>query len=262
MHPTPLKQKAWYGRWPGRKILTAAISLASMPFLSLTPVDGSNHRSDAISPGMPGARREHTALQAEAIDRRCKLSAKGLRRDILELGLAGFNRLAAQGKVSRDSILTIVDFSQPSLEQRMYVIDLRRSQLLFQTVVSHGRNSGKEYARSFSNQHKSYQSSIGFYVTCGTYQGGNGYSLQLEGCEKGFNDNAKARAIVLHGADYAEVSTANLQRGYLGRSYGCPAVPMSIHRALIDRIKLGNALFIYSPDAGYLRSSPILNGMS
>jgi hypothetical protein len=201
-----------------------------------------------------------TAALADEVYRSCNLSSKGLDREVLALGLRGFDRLAASGKVSQDSILTIVDFSKPSLDRRMYVIDLKRRKLLFQTVVAHGRNSGTVYARNFSNRPQSLQSSLGFYITRGTYQGGNGYSLLLDGCEKGFNDKARERAIVLHGADYAEETLGNSLRGYLGRSFGCPAVPMSIHRELIDKIKLGNPIFLYYPDDDYLQKSRILNG--
>lgn len=257
MPPTPLAPPS---RKPlGWKTLLTALSIGGCTLLLL--------------PGEPGTARTHLPRDidkrpaptrserlADDIYRNCRLDAKGLDRCVLDLGLRGFDRLAAAGRVSTDSILTIVDFSKPSLDRRMYVIDLRKQTLLFQTVVAHGRNSGMAYAKQFSNQPRSLQSSLGFYITRHTYQGGNGYSLLLDGCEKGFNDNARNRAIVLHGAEYAEETLGNTLRGYLGRSFGCPAVPMSIHRDIIDNIKLGNPLFIYYPDADYLRRSPLLNG--
>lgn len=244
--------------WKKPLLAFSAISLCLLILMS------SAGTSATLKPSPNGNDRENientTAALADEVYRSCHLSSKGLDREVLELGLRGFDRLAASGRVSQDSILTIVDFSKPSLDRRMYVIDLKRRKLLFQTVVAHGRNSGTVYARNFSNRPKSLQSSLGFYITRGTYQGGNGYSLLLDGCEKGFNDNARGRSIVLHGAEYAEETLGNSLRGYLGRSFGCPAVPMSIHRALIDRIKLGNPIFLYYPDADYLRKSRILNG--
>jgi len=258
MPPTPHTTNGRTPKAPGWKTLLTTLSAAACTLL-LIPGERSSartHRPTDIDRN-PATRADRLA---EDVYRNCRLAEKGLDRRVFDLGLRGFDRLAAAGRVSTDSILTIVDFSKPSLDRRMYVIDLRKRSLLFQTVVAHGRNSGKEFARQFSNQHKSHQSSLGFYITRNTYQGGNGYSLLLDGCEKGFNDNARSRAIVLHGADYAEETPGNTLRGYLGRSFGCPAVPMSIHKDIIDNIKLGNPLFIYYPDADYLRRSPLLNG--
>jgi len=258
MPPTPHTTNSRRPKSLGWKTLLTTLSAITACTILLVPGEHSSahtHRPTDID-------RTPTPTErlAEDIYRNCKLDAKGLDRCVLDLGLRGFDRLAAAGKVSADSILTIVDFSKHSLDRRMYIIDLRRQTLLFQTVVAHGRNSGKAYANQFSNQPRSLQSSLGFYITRNTYQGGNGYSLLLDGCEKGFNDNARNRAIVLHGADYAEETLGNTIRGYLGRSFGCPAVPMSVHKDIIDNIKLGNPLFIYYPDADYLRRSPLLNG--
>lgn len=256
---------------PGKHSQGKARSAWKMPLLAFSAISlclliliSGAGNSATLKPSRKGNDRNNiegsTAALADEVYRSCNLSSKGLDREVLELGLRGFDRLAASGRISRDSILTIVDFSKPSLDRRMYVIDLKRRKLLFQTVVAHGRNSGTAFARNFSNRPKSLQSSLGFYITRGTYQGGNGYSLLLDGCEKGFNDKARDRAIVLHGADYAEETLSNSLRGYLGRSFGCPAVPMSIHRELINTIKLGNPIFLYYPDGDYLRESRILNG--
>lgn len=242
-----------------KTVLITLSTAAACTILLYLGVNG-NTRTHRPTDFDPGTSANRTSSLAEEVYQSCRLSAKGLDRQVLDLGLKGFDRLAADGRVSRDSILTIIDFSKPSLDRRMYVIDLKGRKLLFQSVVAHGRNSGREYARNFSNRPKSLQSSLGFYITRSTYQGGNGYSLLLDGCEKGFNDNARGRSIVLHGADYAEETLGNNLRGYLGRSFGCPAVPMTIHRELIDRIKLGNPIFVYYPDADYLRTSRILNG--
>ncbi len=187
------------------------------------------------------------------------LQERGLQKNVVELAIKGFSKLMGKGKLNRDSILTIVDFSQSSREKRMYVIDLKNSQLLFNTRVAHGRNSGMEYAHNFSNIAASHKSSLGFYVTQGTYNGSNGYSLRLLGMEKSINDKAFNRNIVIHGADY--VNKEFLQEsGMLGRSYGCPAIPTENHKDIIDAIKQGSCLFIYSSNERYLRTSPVLNG--
>lgn len=187
------------------------------------------------------------------------LEERGLQKNVVELAMKGFSALMDKGKLNRDSILTIVDFSQSSREKRLYVIDLKNMQLLFNTRVAHGRNSGMEYARSFSNIAASHKSSLGFYVTQDTYRGSNGYSLRLLGMEKSINDKAFKRNIVIHGADYVDKSFL-LERGMLGRSYGCPAIPTENHKAIINAIKDGSCLFIYSPNEKYLNASTVLNG--
>lgn len=155
-------------------------------------------------------------------------------------------------------ILTLIDFSKPSTEKRLFVFDIEKKELLYSSVVSHGKNSGKNYATSFSNKDGSCQSSLGFYLTENTYQGRNGYSLILNGLEKGINDHAKQRAIVVHGATYANPSVAK-SIGRLGRSFGCPALPLSVTKPIIDTIKEGSVLFIYADNKNYLANSSFLN---
>jgi hypothetical protein len=188
-----------------------------------------------------------------------KLSFVGLSLNTFKLAMKGFTKLQSQHLISTDSIITIIDFEKSSSQKRMYVIDLKSKNVLFQTLVSHGKNSGKEYARSFSNDESSYKSSLGFYITRNTYEGSNGYSLRLDGTEKGINDHAMARAIVMHGAGYASESTI-YQIGYLGRSWGCPALPEGLHIPIINKIKEGNLLFMYYPDETYLKTSTLING--
>lgn len=151
-------------------------------------------------------------------------------------------------------ILTLIDFSKPSTEERFYVFDLRRRKMLFCSVVSHGKNSGGNYATSFSNENGSHKSSLGFYLTEHTYQGRNGFSLVLDGLEKGINDRAKERAIVVHGAAYSNPSVAR-STGRLGRSFGCPALPQALARPIINTIKEGTLLYIYAEDQTYLSQS-------
>lgn len=158
--------------------------------------------------------------------------------------------------ISNKDILTIVDFTLPSTEKRLYTIDLKNRKLLFHSIVSHGKNSGEKYATSFSNRHGSHQSSLGFYSTENTYYGGNGYSLVLNGLEKGINDQAKPRAIVIHGADYCSEKVI-ASTGRLGRSFGCPALPREISKPLINTIKGGTLLYIHADDKQYLAQSKI-----
>ena len=178
-------------------------------------------------------------------------------RRVLSLALASAERAAAQAP-QEPRTLTVIDFSKPSTSARMWVYDLRSRELLFEEHVSHGRNSGHDLATSFSNEPESYKSSIGLYRAAEAYYGKHGYSLRLDGLEPGFNDRARERAIVIHGADYVNVKTAKSQ-GRLGRSLGCPAVRPEISRALIDAVKDGGLIFAYYPDPEWLNTSALLN---
>lgn len=179
-----------------------------------------------------------------------------LKFEAFEIAMAGYENLSLRNR----DIITVIDFTLPSTDKRLYVIDLKNKKLLFHSIVSHGRNSGEKYATSFSNRHGSYQSSLGFYVTEHTYQGGNGYSLVLNGLEKGINDQAKPRAVVIHGADYASQRIIEAT-GRLGRSYGCPALPRELAKPIINTIKDGTMLFIYADNAEYMASSSILKSL-
>ena len=187
-----------------------------------------------------------------------RLNLAGLNRKAFEVAQKGFEKLKEQGVILNDNIISIIDFSLPSTEKRLYVVDLKNYEVLYNTYVAHGRNSGKEVAQSFSNKPSSNKSSLGFYKTLGTYIGKHGYSLKLEGLESGINDNAFERAIVMHGADY--VSPGYIPKlGYIGRSLGCPAVSPKEATPIINTIKDGSCLFIYSPDTRYQERSPILS---
>jgi hypothetical protein len=186
------------------------------------------------------------------------LEKNGLTRKVFIMALKGFSKMREKGLVGEDSILTIIDFTKSSRQKRLYVLDLKNQDIIFQTVVAHGKNSGREYAKSFSNNPSSRKSSLGFYITEGTYQGSNGYSMKLKGVEAGINDKALARAIVMHGADYANEEAVS-RKGYLGRSYGCPAVPQNLTKKIIDKIKDGNCIFVFYPDQNYLKRSNLLN---
>jgi hypothetical protein len=190
-----------------------------------------------------------------------QLNSLGLSKQAFIEGLKGYNILRSQGKLNNDNIISIVDFSLPSTEKRLFVIDLENYKLLFNTYVAHGRNSGKEYANHFSNSPHSHMSSLGFYVTLSTYYGDNGFSLRLEGEEKGINDNAESRAIVIHPADYVSEGTVK-SLGYLGRSNGCPALPKKVSAPIIKIIKDGSCFFVYSDNQKYISRSPLLQPAS
>ncbi|RPD37942.1 hypothetical protein EG028_27360 [Chitinophaga barathri] len=185
------------------------------------------------------------------------LDSLGLSREAYQYAIQGHDRLLKEGKLRNDDILSIVDFSLPSTKKRLFVIDLASGTLLFNSLVSHGRNSGKEMATDFSNSPESFKSSLGFYVTGKTYRGQHGYSLKLEGEEDGINNNAMERGIVMHAANYVDEKLARLQ-GYIGRSLGCPAIPTKLHKKIIGKIQNGTCLFMYSPDTKYLSASRML----
>lgn len=175
-----------------------------------------------------------------------QLGLSGLSRQAWNYACRGFSRLLGEGKLSNDSVISIADFSEPSSQKRLFIVDLRHQTVLFNTLVAHGRNSGREWASSFSNRPATYKSSPGFYLTAETYTGNNGYSLRLEGLEPGINDRAWERGIVLHGAGYVSDTYVQTQ-GYIGRSEGCPAVPVESAPAIINSIRGGSCFFIYHP---------------
>jgi hypothetical protein len=178
------------------------------------------------------------------------------RPEVLELALRAYECGRDTGAVD-GSLLTVIDYSLPSTERRLWVIDVPRHRILFHELVAHGENSGGNFARAFSNRMGSRQSSLGLFRTEGTYVGGHGVSLRLEGLEPGINDRAMARRIVMHGADYVDADVAS-SLGRLGRSWGCPALPRPVSRRVIERIKGGTALFAYYPDRRWLGQSRFL----
>jgi hypothetical protein len=182
----------------------------------------------------------------------------GPRSEVLALALRAHDCAVARGEVDA-SLLTIVDYSLPSVEPRLWSIDVASRRVLFEEQVAHGRQSGENFAVSFSNRVGSKQSSLGLFRTAEAYQGRHGYSLRLDGLEPGFNDKARERAIVFHGAWYVSPAFA-AEHGRLGRSWGCPAVALGAHRRIIDTIKGGSSLFVYHPDESWLNGSMYLNG--
>jgi len=182
----------------------------------------------------------------------------GLEREVFFTAYKGYQFLQNKGELRKTNLLTICDYSQSSNNKRLYVIDLLNSRLLFNTFVSHGKNSGNEFATSFSNSVNSNKSSLGFMVTADSYHGKAGLSLRLNGMERGINDNVRNRAIVLHGSRFVNESVMSM-RGTIGKSLGCPAVPYGIHARIIDVIKGGSCFFINHPDQWYAQTSTIIN---
>ena len=161
---------------------------------------------------------------------------------------------ALRNGAARGTRLAVIDYSRPSTDRRLWVFDLERDALLYAEHVAHGRGSGENFARAFSNRDGSHQSSLGLFTTGETYDGGNGYSLRMDGLEPGINDAARDRLIVMHGAPYVDPAQA-LRQGRLGRSYGCPALRPQVARAVIDTLKQDQLLFAYYPDAAWLSGS-------
>lgn len=179
--------------------------------------------------------------------------APELNKNVLTLALAAYHKALTKGSVKK-SILTVIDYSLPSNKQRMWIFDLNRERLLYNTYVAHGTNSGFDVPRHFSNKVSSKQTSLGTYVTRDTYMGSKGLSLNLQGLEKGFNDNAYNRRVVIHGAWYVEPAFIK-QAGRAGRSWGCPSIAKTLAKPVINTIKGGSVVFAYYPDKYYLSHS-------
>jgi L,D-transpeptidase catalytic domain len=185
------------------------------------------------------------------------LDSLGLSKEAFKEAITGFLNLQNKGAIQNNGILSIVDFSLPSFKKRLFILDIENGKLLFNTLVAHGRNSGKLLATKFSNRFSSFESSLGFYMTGETYNGQKGYSLRLMGMEQGINNNAYDRGIVVHAAAYVNDDISKIY-GRLGRSEGCPAIPFDIHRSVIETIKNGSCFFIYGNDKRYANRSKLL----
>ena len=182
-------------------------------------------------------------------------------RHVFDLALGAANCAVQSGAVPDPSTLTVIDYSKPSAEKRLWVFDLQSRALLYEELVAHGKGSGERFATAFSNNPESHQSSLGLFEAKDTYSGKNGYSLRLKGLDAGFNDKALERAIVMHGAPYVSDKVAT-SLGRLGRSWGCPALRQAVAHEIIDRIRGNGLLFAYYPDQKWLASSRFLGGCS
>ncbi|MGE5233386.1 MAG: murein L,D-transpeptidase catalytic domain family protein [Acidobacteriota bacterium] len=188
---------------------------------------------------------------------RDSLAVAGPRAELLALAERAADRYLADHSVAQPQLLTVIDYSLPSTEPRLWVIDRAHGRVLFRDLVAHGRGSGENYATRFSNQDGSLESSLGLFLTADTYIGRNGYSLHLEGLEPGVNDRARERTLVMHGAWYVSAEFAR-EHGRLGRSWGCPALSPDVAPAVIDRIRNGSLLFVYARDPSWLATSRYL----
>ena len=197
----------------------------------------------AVCLGHPAAARASGMTESALVERVVE-STGGPARAALEAAMRAYDRAQRAGAITNPGLLTLIDYTRPSLDRRLWVIDLRSGEVLFNELVAHGRGSGDNLATVFSNDDNSHMSSVGLFVTRDVYVGHNGYSLRLDGLDPGLNDHALSRAIVIHGAPYVSEVFAK-QIGRLGRSWGCPAVRPEIARTLIDTIKGGTAVFAY-----------------
>jgi hypothetical protein len=179
--------------------------------------------------------------------------------DVFEMALNAASCAVKSGAAGAPSTLTVIDYSKPSTERRLWVFDLKSRELVYEELVAHGQGSGANIATQFSNENETHQTSLGLFKTDTTYVGKNGYSLRLDGLDKGINDRARERAIVMHGAPY--VSTEFVKKtGRLGRSWGCPAISDEVAKQIIDRVKGGGLIFAYYPDKEWLKTSKYVGG--
>lgn len=238
-----------------RRVLPFVASL----FLA-TPLAGPLMKSSAHVPALT-AKKTRAAVALSPLARfdatlretydRLGAEQQGLRFEVFEKAMTGYLNLRETGHLAtRQQHLTVVDFDLPSTEKRLWVLDLATDKILFHTLVAHGHNSGENGASQFSNTNESNMSSLGFYVTGQEYEGKHGHSLRLQGLDEGFNTNAFARAIVMHGADYVSEQFIK-QNGRLGRSLGCPALPLDQYSQIIDAVEGGSCLFLNKSNAGY-----------
>ena len=193
--------------------------------------------------------------EAEEVYKNLQFEGEKLNFEVFEKAFLGFQNLKKSGKLQPTAnLLSVCDFSLSSNRKRLWVIDLDEKKILFNSLVAHGKGTGEEFAMSFSNTMDSHQSSLGFYITEQTYTGDNGYSMRLFGMDKGYNDAALERCIVMHGANYVSEDFIRAEKR-LGRSWGCPAVPRDLAQPIINTIKNGTCLFVYYPDQNYLAGS-------
>jgi hypothetical protein len=230
--------------WPERPLAAAAQEPAAAA--ASEPV-GTQPEAD------PGITERHQALVDESA-----AAAAGVSPAALELATSAVTCAVNSGDIAPPPTLTLIDYSKPSTEPRLWVFDLRTGQVQFHELVAHGKGTGDNLAEHFSDDMNSHQSSLGLFVTRDTYVGNNGYSLRLDGLEPGFNSRARERAIVMHGAPYVSTEFASKQ-GRLGRSWGCPALREAVAHDVIDFVRGGGVVFSYYPDQVWLDRSRFLH---
>jgi hypothetical protein len=239
-------------------LLPALIVSLSLVFFSFAKANSSKPSAiikDITSTGSSALTNEVSL--SESLFNSLHLQDAGLSKQTLDYAIKGYQKLVDSGMVNNAQYLTIVDLSQSSRNKRFYILDMKNDKLAWNTYVAHGKNSGVDKAEHFSNEFNSNESSLGFYVTRSTYTGKHGLSLRISGLEHGFNDNAEARGVVVHGAPYVNAGRAHSD--YMGRSQGCPALPENEFAQVINIIKDGSVLFVFNPSENYLQSSTLLN---
>ena len=255
VHRQRLKRRA---RRMMRRVLPFVASLFMATPLA-SPINKSMAGGVLTEARTPSAKQMQVAFYEQSLQnlyQELNLEQQGLSYNVFEKALTGYLNLKQDHKLGDKQLLTVVDFSLPSTEKRLWVLDLANKQVLFHTLVAHGHNSGENVATNFSNENESNMSSLGFYVTDNEYMGKHGRSLKLNGLDLGYNDNALMRSVVMHGADYVSEDFIR-QNGRLGRSLGCPALPMDQYAQIIDAVNGGTCLFINGQSPTY--SSNYLN---
>ena len=229
-------------------------------FTSMAPVSVADNNGDKKFGSLLPSIADEGAGVAPWIDSMYNvfnLDSLGLNKTAFFYACKGYQFLLNNGKLKHPELLTICDYTQSSAHKRLYVLDMEQGVVKYNTYVSHGKNSGSEYATSFSNKTDSHKSSLGFMITGDTYIGKAGYSMYFDGMETGVNSNVRPRAIVMHGSNYVTGDRAD-NGTMMGRSYGCPAVPYKEHRKIIDAIKGGSCFFAFADDKWYASTSKIL----
>jgi hypothetical protein len=234
-------------------VLSLAILLMSGAFPTASASPAAARPAGAKGTAAKRSPAKSTAKPLTPLQRLERLK-NGPRRAVIDAAYAAYTNAVTEGSAVRSGLLTVIDYSLPSTEPRLWVLDLTRMRILYRELVAHGRGSGDNFATEFSNDEGSYMSSLGLFVTDEAYMGKNGYSMRLRGLDEGVNDRAYDRAIVVHGATYVSQKVADAA-GRLGRSLGCPAVRMPVVRRLINTIKDGSVMYVY----GEPHTTPLLS---
>jgi hypothetical protein len=244
---------------PSSLIATAEAQSPAIPAAAAPTVQDADAplQQPDVTPQQPEAEHVPTMAEPQMVNIDAAMAA-GVSRPVLNLALGAVQCAIDAGDVAAPPTLTVIDYSRPSTEPRLWVFDLRTGDVRYRELVAHGKGTGENLAQHFSDNMNSHQSSLGLFVTRDTYVGNNGYSLRLEGLEPGFNSRARERAIVMHGAPYVNAEFAAKQ-GRLGRSWGCPAVRDAVARQIIDFVRDGGVIFSYYPDEAWLNRSRFLN---
>lgn len=256
-------------RVPVFRVALLAVSLMVLPSFSINARHLGGAPTAAVAGPMGAVAAEAQAVgvvsRSSAVIERSAFDASvwdddeigTVNEDVFEMALKAAHCAIKSGAVNNPKTLTVIDYSKPSTANRLWVYDLAKRKLVYEELVAHGQGSGANYATNFSNEPETHRTSIGLFVTDDTYVGRNGYSLRLNGLDRGFNDRARERAIVMHGAPYVSTEFVKAQ-GRLGRSHGCPALREAVARNVIDTVKGGGLVFSYYPDQNWMKSSKYL----